>query len=335
MKLNSQVLAALRTFEAAAFCGSFTKAAKELHITAAAVSQQMANLEAQLDLSLFERHSRGIRLTASGEALFNTVRPSLDNIAATIDKLQHHHATGYELRIKSTPSFAYKWLVPRLQHFYQEFPEIKIQIFADSALVDKATTDYDLVIDFAPIPYPDNVSTSKKGSAGLTEHQAELLMAEALIPVMSPAYEKRFNWQAPDCWLQVNLLHDVMPWFGASPDSEWRYWFDAMGLDNQDSTSGHSFNRTDLAMEAAAAGQGVALARRALLGDDINRGNLVAPFAPIKAGFGYYLLQGPLSLGQSVQGHSSKQQSSLDAINCFKSWIEQQALQWQQTQDPS
>ncbi|NRA55098.1 MAG: LysR family transcriptional regulator [Gammaproteobacteria bacterium] len=308
MKLNGQILAALRTFEAAASCGSFTKAAKQLHITAAAVSQQMANLESQLKLCLFERHSRGIRLTPCGEQLLNTVQPSLDNIAATIDKLQVSNITSNQLRIKSTPSFAYKWLVPRLQHFYQEFPEIKIQIFADSALVDKATTDYDLVIDFGPIPYPGN--------------EAELLLAEALIPVMSPAYAQQFNWHDPKCWAQVNLLHDAMPWLGASPDSEWRYWFNAMALDNNDSSQGHSFNRTDLAMEAAAAGQGVALARQALLGDDISKGNLVAPFAPIKAGFGYYLLQ----------GRSSKVQSSLHAIESFKGWIQQQVLHWEQTQ---
>lgn len=309
MKLNAQILAALRTFEASAHCGSFTRAAKELHITAAAVSQQIANLESQLNLSLFERHSRGIRLTKAGESLFKVVQPSLVDIAATIEQLRLDSATDNELRIKSTPSFAYKWLVPRLQNFHQNYPDIRVQIFADSALVDKDTSDYDLAIDFCPIPYPDNLS----GSA------AQLLMAETLIPVMSPQYATQFDWQDPKCWRHVNLLHDAMPWLGATPDSEWRYWFKAMGLSYSESGRGHSFNRTDLAMEAATAGQGVALARRALLGDDINKGSLVAPFAPIKAGFGYYLLQGP----------PSKHESSLHAIQSFKTWIAQQILEWE------
>lgn len=311
MKLNAQMMAALRTFDAAARCGSFTQAGKELHISAAAISQQMANLESQLKLVLFERHSRGIRLTTAGRTLFNVVQPSLISITTSIENLQHGAATDNEIRVKSTPSFAYKWLVPRLQDFYRTHPDIRVQIFADGALVDKDKTDYDLAIDFAPIPYPD------PGSA--TSY--ELLMTETLIPVVSPNYAAQHDWQDPQCWDKVNLLHDAMPWHGASSDSEWRFWFDVMGLVNQKSLRGHSFNRTDLAMEAASAGQGVALARRALLGEDINKGVLVAPFAPINADCGYYLLQGV----------APRSDCPTDRVELFKTWLRQQASDWELT----
>lgn len=310
MKLNAQMMAALRTFDAAARCGSFTGAGTELHISAAAVSQQIANFESQLNLSLFERHSRGIRLTTAGESLYTVVEPSLASIAATIEKLQTTNITNNEVRIKSTPSFAYKWLVPRLQDFYQIHPNIPIQIFADGALVDKDKTDFDLAIDFAPIPYPD----------GLSGKHIELLLAESLIPVVSPQYAARHDWQDPRCWRDINLLHDVMPWQGAKPDSEWRHWFEVMGLSEHYCQQGHSFNRTDLAMEAACAGQGVALARRALLSEYLDRGQLIAPFTAIDSGSGYYLLQ---SL-------SPRTDCPTAAIHCFIAWIKQQAHKWQQ-----
>lgn len=285
MELNAQMMAALRSFAAAARTGSFTKAGLELHITAAAISQQMANFEQQLQLTLFERHSRGIRLTTAGETLYDTVAPCLDSITNTINALQKSQKIQH-IKLKSTPSFAYKWLVPRLQDFYQRYPEITVQIFADGGLVDTQATDFDLAIDYAPIPYPK-----------LDRHQESiLLMAETLVPVMSAQYAAKKQWRAPNPWQHAILLHDAMPWRDADYHSEWRYWFEtmgfeAMGLNKQLSTTGHSFNRTDMAMEAAAVGQGVALGRGALLEQDLLSGNLVAPFSPIAAGCGYFLIQ--------------------------------------------
>jgi len=303
MKLNAQMMAALRTFDVAARTSSFTNAAKELHITAAAVSQQMGHFEQQLKLTLFERHSRGIRLTKAGAMLQAVVEPSLNNISQTINQLQGDACFNQEIRVKSTPSFAYKWLVPRLQDFYQHHPQLQVQIFADGALVDKEVQDYDLAIDFAPIPYPsDDVMPP------------ELLMAEALIPVMSPQYAARHDWQDPACWQQVNLLHDTMPWQGAPAECEWLYWFEQRGLSQYYCRQGHYFNRADLAMEAASAGQGIALARQALLANDLASGHLVSPFKPMASNSGYYL----------VVNHSITNIEHLSAIAHFKQWLRQQ-----------
>ncbi|UTV30699.1 LysR substrate-binding domain-containing protein [Photobacterium atrarenae] len=285
--LTGSTLSGLATFNIAARYGSFTQAAEHLHITTGAVSQQIRQLEQQLNLTLFERHSRGIRLTDKGQQLYQVVSQSLHDISDTLSQLQQPDPEG-EVRLKLTPSFAYKWLVPRLQDFYQQYPEINIQIFAEGALVDHQDTSVDLVIDYCRQPHTSGT----------------LLMSEYLLPVMSPAYRDKFDWQAPKCWEQVVLLHDAMPWRDARADYEWHHWFQKMGL-QANSQKGHYFNRTDMAMAAAEAGLGVAMARGALLHDDLSCGKLVSPFEAIPAKAGYYLIQ-----------HRQGQ-----AIQCFINWL--------------
>ncbi|NRA71232.1 MAG: LysR family transcriptional regulator [Gammaproteobacteria bacterium] len=306
MELNAQMMAALRSFSVAARTGSFTSAGLELHISAAAISQQMANFEQQLQLTLFERHSRGIRLTSDGATLFATVSPCLENITNTINSLQKTKKLQH-IKLKSTPSFAYKWLVPRLQNFYQRYPDITVQIFADGGLVDTNTTDFDIAIDYGPIPYQE-LDSSKK---------SRLLMAEFLVPVMNSAYAKKYQWQDLNTWQHVTLLHDAMPWRDAKYNSEWQYWFETMGLSHQLSTSGHSFNRTDMAMEAAAAGQGIALGRSALLEQDLLSGNLIAPFSPIAANCGYFLIT---TLNADITPDDQ-------TVDCFVRWLFEQVAE--------
>ncbi|WP_064609521.1 LysR substrate-binding domain-containing protein [Photobacterium sp. J15] len=289
--IKSSTLSGLATFEVTARFSSFTKAAEHLHITTGAVSQQIRQLELQLNFPLFNRHSRGIMLTEQGQMLFDVVHQSLRDIQTMIAELQQPAAEG-EIRLKLTPSFAYKWLVPRLQDFYQQHPEIKIRTFAEGALVDHKEAGYDLVIDYCRQPHNKGV----------------LLLPEGLQPVMSPEYEERFNWNDPACWRQVTLLHDAMPWRDARPDFEWHYWFENMNL-KADSEQGHYFNRTDMAMAAAEAGLGVAMARCALLKNDLTSGKLISPFAPVSANAGYYL----------ISHHHN------NAIECFIEWLQKSA----------
>ncbi|MDO6707291.1 LysR substrate-binding domain-containing protein [Photobacterium sp. 1_MG-2023] len=296
--LKGNILAALATFDVAAKTQSFTQAASTLHVTTGAVSQQIRLLEQQLGFELFQRHARGITLTESGRRLHQVVGRSLSEIAEVIRALQLGRQAEGEIRLKLTPSFAFKWLVPRLHHFYAQYPDINVQTFADGALVDSENTDCDLVIDYRR---DDDIQRNR---------QTRLLMAESLLPVMSPDYQARFNWQDPKSWQQATLLHDAMPWRNAERDTEWRYWFDAMGI-AADSRRGHFFNRTDMAMAAAEAGLGVAMARQALIGEDVHNGKLISPFAPLPANAGYYLI---------CHRHSA-------AIDCFIRWLEEQLAQ--------
>ncbi|KLV08292.1 LysR family transcriptional regulator [Photobacterium ganghwense] len=287
--MKSATFAGLATFEAVARHGSLTQAAKQLHLTTGALSQQIKLLEQRLDLTLFERHSRGLTLTPEGKQLYMVVNNSIEAIEKVLEQLQGPSQNN-EVRLKLTPSFAFKWLVPRLQDFYRLHPDIKVLTFADGALVDHRDSGVDLIIDYC--------------QSANAPAKAKLLMEEYLVPVMSPDYFSGADWHLPKSWQNVTLLHDAMPWQGADKDDEWRFWFDSQGW-AYENTQGHYFNRTDMAMAAAEAGLGIAMARRALISPfqvqtqvktpeqatSGTRSSLVSPFEPVPAQAGYYLFQ--------------------------------------------
>lgn len=276
----------LSTFEVVANQLNFTQAAKQLHITVGAVSQQMQLLEQQLGFSLFERHSRGVSLTQKGEILHQATLTNLGNLRQVIKKLAKQIEDNNEVRLKLTPSFAFKWLVPRLENFYSQYPQIKVQTFAEAGLVNHSNTDVDLTIDYGLIPY--------------FKSDAILLFTEQLLPVMSPSYAKH----SATFWQDATLLHDAAPYTGAEKHSEWQYWVEQkeIAIDYQ---AGHFFNRTDMAMAAAEAGVGIAMARGALINDELKSGKLVAPFEAIDANAGYFLLQ-----------HTNSR-----SVELFKKWL--------------
>lgn len=183
---------------------SLTSAARELNLTTGAVSQQLQAVEERLGFSVFERHARGIRLTEKGDKLVLSVTPHLAAIEDNVYKLMHV-TDSKQIRLKLTPSLAFKWLVPRLDDFQKRHPEIQIHTFAEGALVDSESRDFDIAIDYGPLPYK--------------LPQAELLMEESLLPVMSPGYFHHFSHlcatSSSEDWQQVTLLHDAM--LGAIP----------------------------------------------------------------------------------------------------------------------
>lgn len=277
--LKSSHVSALHTFMLVAQYPSFSAAAKELHITTGAISQQLLQLESKIGFSLFERHSRGVKLTEAGETLRAVVQRSFHDIEESLHNLEQRE-NRKEIRLKLTPSLAFKWLLPKLEDFYHQNPDIQVQLFAEGALVDSERKDFDLAIDYGPFPY------NRKNS--------ELLMAESLLPVMSPSYLKAHPWledisNNQNYWDEVNLLHDAMPWAKAPRDYEWLYWASEMGVEIS-TLKGHFFNRTDMAMSAAEAGVGIAMARSMLLQNELETGKLISPFKPIPANAGYFLI---------------------------------------------
>ncbi|KOO03981.1 LysR substrate-binding domain-containing protein [Vibrio nereis] len=275
---------------------SLTSAAKELNLTTGAVSQQLQAIEERLGFSVFERHARGIRLTEQGQKLVDAVNHHLAAIEENVYQLTRV-SENKEIRLKLTPSLAFKWLVPRLENFQKQYPDIQIHTFAEGALVDSDNRNFDVAIDYGPIPYK--------------RAEAELLMEESLLPVMSPSYFAQFPDIAENnnTWKKTTLLHDAMPWHGAPKDYEWLYWASQNEIDF-DTNQGHFFNRTDMAMSAAEAGVGIALARMALLGDELSQQRLVAPLEPIKANAGYFIIT-----------HVDNPHTRL-----FKGWLREQAL---------
>ncbi|ABU70078.1 LysR substrate-binding domain-containing protein [Vibrio campbellii] len=277
--MKSSVVSGLWLFSQVAEHSSFTSAAKALHLTIGAISQQIIQLEEQLGFTLFERHSRGIRLTPKGLQLSQSSQFHFTEIGKTLEELQIEKPHN-EIRLKLTPSFAFKWLVPRLESFHLENPDLQVQIFAEGALVNSELKDYDVAIDYGSHPYRDK--------------SAERILDEQLLPVMSPKYLEDHGWlktlkASPEKWRDATLLHDAMPWDKAPRDYEWLYWASSMGFDFKTDV-GHFFNRTDMAMSAAEAGVGIAMARMALVEDELASGRLVSPFEPVDASAGYYLI---------------------------------------------
>lgn len=264
MFLNSSTLASLRFFDAAARFLSFKRAAAELHVTQGAVSQQIKHLETALGCKLFYRLPREIRLTEEGQRFALVVDRALREIeqeARTLSGAQ----SATEIRLRAGPSFALRWLVPRLGEFYSRQPQIKLFITAAYGYLDPARREFDLAIELI------------KGK--IPTLQTEALMDEYLVPVCSPEYlAKHAFLKRPTDLARCTLLHDGHAWVGDSEDAEWRYWLNEAGATNVDSSKGQFFTLANLSLEAALAHQGFAIGRASLVADWLRAGQLVMPF---------------------------------------------------------
>jgi LysR family glycine cleavage system transcriptional activator len=257
-------LNALRAFEAAARHLSFTRAAEELFVTQAAVSHQIKALEAALDVQLFRRFNRRLMLTDAGQAYLPPLREALDGIAAATERLRAAEHTG-PLKISVLSSFGAKWLLPRLFGFRERHPEIDVLVSASDKLVDFAHDDVDIGIRYGQGRYP-----------GL---RVDLLMRDEIFPVCSPRLlEGAHPLRRPADLEHHTLLHDQVA--GTQEDPDWRIWLETAGVEGVDAGRGPGFSHASWVIEAAITGQGVALGRRSLAGDDIAAGHLVQPFGP-------------------------------------------------------
>ncbi len=253
-------LNSLRAFEAAARHLSFTKAADELFVTQAAVSHQVKTLEEWLGRKLFQRKNRTVFLTDDGQRYLRDISESLDLLA---DATQRFLAggDGGVLTISSLPSFASKWLVPKLGDFRLLRPDIDVRISANHDRVDFRTSDVDMAVRAGDGNWPDLYS----------EH----LLTETLFPVCSPALlEGEHPIETPDDLHHHTLLHDD------DARDDWRIWLVAAGVDltTIDPARGPRFDDSSMMLQAAIEGQGVAIGRSALAANDLAAGRLVGPF---------------------------------------------------------
>jgi LysR family glycine cleavage system transcriptional activator len=263
-------LNALRAFEAAARQLSFTRAGQELHVTQAAISHQVKALEEWLGLALFRRRGRSIVLTENGQNYLAAVRDGLDLLAAATDRLTKRQDSGI-LTVATLASFAAAWLVPRLGRFRALHSDIDVRVAASDETVDFGRDDVDLAIRYGSGLWP-----------GL---EVVPLMTEDVFPVCSPALLRGPHpLRQPDDLRFHTLLHDDMR-------ETWRIWLLAAGVEGVDPDRGPGFNLSALVVNAAVDGQGVALARSALIGDHLNTGRLVQPFElELPAEYSYYLV---------------------------------------------
>lgn len=249
-------LTALRAFEAAARHLSMARAAEELHVTPAAVSQQIKQLEDLLGQPLFKR-GKTLALSDTAAAALPMLTDAFDRLERAAAQLRPGCGEG-PLVVSTPPAFAARWLVPRLDDFQSLHPEIELRLLATRRLVDFALEEVDCAIRFGDGDYP-----------GLS---VERLMAEAIIPVAAPALAAEIASVADiackpllnDEWHTGNM---------AFPD--WDTWLASQGVTPESPLRIKHFGESNLTIQAALSGLGVALVWRSLVEDDLHSGRLV------------------------------------------------------------
>ena len=267
--LNRYPLSALRAVEAAGRLGGLAKAAEELGVTPGAISQHVRRIEDQLGRSLFERTPRGLRPTSAGAALLRTLTSAFRDMAQALDKAEAR--TGSTLTVSVAPVLASKWLVPRLSRFHANHPEIRLRIDAAVDLVDFDVSDIDAGVRVGKGPWPRT--------------KAEKIVELRLFPVCSPKLAERLK--TFDDLAKLPAIADH-----GSP-GRWRQWLTGQGRGDLELRPGPTYSDAGLCLEAAIAGQGVAMAWPTLAVDALRAGLVRAPFPqPVPAGEFYWLVTG-------------------------------------------
>lgn len=287
-------LDALRALECAARHLSFTKAADELHVTQSALSHRINALERELGVELFRRLGRRLELTPPGETLAAGMRRALDEILRATSAMRTEHA-AQPLTVSVLPSFAMRWLVPRLSRFRDAYPGIDIRLLAEPTMSNLRGGAADLALRFGRGRYPDM-------------HVVEL-MPDTVFPVCSPDLAQRVGpIRTPAEIARFTLLHDQCVENDRS-GADWLSWLSHAGAPETPCSEGMRFNRADLMLEAAAGGLGLGLARRSLVQSDLATGRLVRVLpheAPTE--FSYYMVCLP-------------EMAERPAIAAFRDWL--------------
>lgn len=269
MKARLPPLHALHCFECVSRHLSVKHAAAELHVTPAAISQQIAKLEAILDVALFRKEQRGLALTAAGEKYFLGICSAFRQLEEATRRLKTQAPPV--VTVSCTAGFTMQWLLPRLPGFQAAHPEIDVRISTTNRLIDLVRDEVDFGVRHGLGVYP-----------GL---HAELLIDDPFFPICSPELLSGAPYlKSPDDLQAYTLLHD-------EHRQDWRLWLEAAGAKKTDWNTGPIFLETNAAIEAAKAGHGVALTRKSLVQADLNSGKLIIPFEQaIQTRIAYYLV---------------------------------------------
>lgn len=289
---NSLPIATLQAFEAVARRRSFTLAAAELHLTASAVSHQMARLESYLSVRLFERSAHGVRLSPAGEHYLRHVGAALSAINTVTDDLRQGMRNN--LYVHSAPSFASLWLMPRLYRFAQAYPDISLNLSAAHTHSDFALGQADIDIRYGVPAWGDLV--------------VEPLFEEAIVPLASPAFIKMHQLK------RVEQLRDVPLIQSNFSMVQWPDWLAKFTHLRAPGWYPVRFDRSQMALDAATQGLGVALGSVVNAGGHLSDGRLKAVFGMkqairVKAHFAVYPLR-----------HAKR-----PAVEAFLSWLHSEA----------
>ncbi|MEX0838290.1 MAG: LysR substrate-binding domain-containing protein [Parvibaculum sp.] len=288
-------LSALKAFEAAARLGSATAAARELFVTHGAVSRQIRALEDWAGTRLFDRAGKRLKLTDAGGAYRDAVAVAFDGIAAASVRLRASTGTSRLLIVNALPTFAMRWLLPRLAQFQRLEPRVELKLVtSDEEVARLAHGSYHVAIRREQAPWP----------AGLT---GAAFLAEREIPVAAPSLLDRLPVTSPADLARHTLLHaDTRP--GA-----WTRWLDAAGAADVEAQAGRQhFDHFYLALQAASDGIGIALGPLPIVEDDLRAHRLVAPLA------------GPALPSRPYCWLTPQALASDPAVSGFCAWLETQ-----------
>jgi LysR family glycine cleavage system transcriptional activator len=278
----------LRAFEAAARLQSYSRAGEELGLTHGAISHRIRELEDHVGGQLFRRAGNRMVPTERGQLLLGKVQYALETLAQAFDA---GGAANCRLRISVLPALATAWLISRLPHFRSLYPHIDLELQLSDALTTFERSKLDGGIRF--------------GRGGWPSLHSELLAKEVLFPVCAPDYQRRLGITAPFDLGRATLLRN--PW------QPWRDWLTSAQVDLGEPVSGPSFSDAAAVLQAAAAGEGVALARGVLAHDYLAAGRLIRLF-DIEVGdpYSYHLVWQPHRRNLSP------------ALELFKQWLKAQ-----------
>ena len=299
----------LRAFEAVARLLSFRGAAEELHLTQSAVSRQIRALEEEIGATLFLRGTRHVELTADGALLQGTVQTMLERLDGTVRQIRQNRGRRV-VNVTTFASFASLWLIPRLEAFQREHPDIDIRVSAHDGILELDDGEIDLALRYTR---PEQLGR---------QDEVQRLFGETLTPVISPWLARRAAaGEAPPLLQPTDLAQHTL----AEEDDpritvdylSWRRWLREHGAPGLQPRRWMYLNFTYQQVQAALAGQAVALARLALVSEQLQRGDLIEPFGPagrMACPFVYWLLISPRS-------------RSRPEVQQFSNWVLAQAAQ--------
>jgi LysR family glycine cleavage system transcriptional activator len=285
-------LTSLRAFEAAGRHLSFTKAAEELTVTQAAISHQVKALEEHLNTALFLRLPRQLELTKAGKILLPVVRDAFNRIGESVAELNKDVASA-ALTVKLAPSFAAKWLLPRLDDFRRKHPQIELSLTHSNEAADFKRQSVDIAITYGKGDWRGVVS--------------DRVLDIDFFPVCSPQFmHGEYPLTTPKNLARYTLLHDT-------DHAAWSDWLALAGIENVDPQRGTVVDDTNVLMQAAIDGLGVALGSAHFVADRLASGRLVRPFdTTLRNDYAYYVV-------------CPKKHLKRPEVSDFKTWLMEQA----------
>ncbi|MDA0706142.1 MAG: LysR substrate-binding domain-containing protein [Proteobacteria bacterium] len=288
----------MRALEAAIRHESFSSAAAELGITQSAISHQIKDLEIKLGVALFRRLARRTVPTKEARALGLAIGSGVSLIQQAVDKIMDR-SDGNAISISALPGFAVQWLFPRLIDFDERHPGVSVSLGTSDRLSDIAAGEADIAVRYGRGNYRGVVT--------------EMLLDDHIFPVCSAAYLASHGpIDSPKALLSHTLLiDDTRAIDGFEPS--WPTWFKLAGEHFSPQSDYRKFGQSNMVIQAALAGLGVALGRSALVVDALSAGELVIPIRlAFPSGFSHYLV-------------TAKQRSEVENVADFKRWIIEQA----------